>query len=146
MRLTSYTDYSLRVLMYLAVRSEEVATIEAISRAYGISKAHLTKVVHELGRAGLVETTRGRGGGLRLARRPDDIGVGEVVRLTEEKMDLVECFDSETSQCRIEPSCRLRGVLGEALDAFLATLDHYTLADLVARRRKPLSDLLTAPQ
>jgi Rrf2 family nitric oxide-sensitive transcriptional repressor len=146
MRLTSYTDYSLRVLMYLAVRSEEVATIEAISRAYGISKAHLTKVVHELGRAGLVETTRGRGGGLRLARRPDDIGVGEVVRRTEEKMDLVECFDSETSQCRIEPACRLRGVLGEALDAFLTTLDRYTLADLVARRRKPLSDLLAAPR
>jgi len=142
MRLTSYSDYSLRVLMYLAVRADAVATIEEISRAYGISKAHLMKVVHELGRAGLVETTRGRGGGLRLARRPDEIVVGDVVRRTEDKMDLVECFDPDTSQCRIEPACRLRGVLGEALDAFLTTLDRYTLADLVARRRKPLSDLL----
>jgi len=128
--------------MYLAVRADAVATIEEISRAYGISKAHLMKVVHELGRAGLVETTRGRGGGLRLARRPDEIVVGDVVRRTEDKMDLVECFDPDTSQCRIEPACRLRGVLGEALDAFLTTLDRYTLADLVARRRKPLSDLL----
>jgi len=142
MRLTSYSDYSLRVLMYLAVRADAVATIEEISRAYGISKVHLMKVVHELGRAGLVETTRGRGGGLRLARRPDEIVVGDVVRRTEDKMDLVECFDPDTSQCRIEPACRLRGVLGEALDAFLTTLDRYTLADLVARRRKPLSDLL----
>jgi len=142
MRLTSYSDYSLRVLMYLAVRADAVATIEEISRAYGISKAHLMKVVHELGRAGLVETTRGRGGGLRLARRPDEIVVGDVVRRTEDKLDLVECFDPDTSQCRIEPACRLRGVLGEALDAFLTTLDRYTLADLVARRRKPLSDLL----
>lgn len=142
MRLTRYSDYSLRVLMYLAVRPEHRATIDEISAAYGISRAHLTKVVHDLGRAGLLETVRGRGGGLRLARTPEEIAVGDVVRRTEERMDLVECFDPATSQCRIESACGLRGALGEALDAFLAALDRYTLADLVARRRKPLRRLL----
>jgi len=102
------------------------------------------KVVHELGRAGFIETVRGRGGGLRLARALDEISVGEVVRHTEDRMDLVECFDAETSQCRIEPVCALRGVLEEALDGFLATLDGYSLADLVSRRRKPLANLLVA--
>jgi Rrf2 family nitric oxide-sensitive transcriptional repressor len=144
MRLTRYTDYSLRVLMYLAVRSEHRATIEEISQAYDVSRAHLMKVVHELGRAGFVETMRGRGGGLRLARTLDALTVGEVVRRTEEQMDLVECFDPATSHCRIESACALRGVLEEALEAFLATLDGYTLADLVARRRGPLNDLLDA--
>ena len=144
-RLTRYSDYSLRVLMYLAVEPERLATIEEISLAYGISKAHLMKVVHELGRAGMVETIRGRGGGLKLAREPDAISVGDVVRHAEENMDLVECFDRDTNQCRIEPICALRGVLEEALESFLATLDDYTLADLVFRRRRSLSNLLTAP-
>jgi Rrf2 family nitric oxide-sensitive transcriptional repressor len=144
MRLTRYSDYSLRVLMYLAVRPGHLATIEEISQAYGISKAHLMKVVHELGRAGFVETTRGRGGGLRLARALDEVTVGDVVRQTEDRMALVQCFDPATSSCRIEPVCALRGALEEALDAFLTTLDAYTIADLVARRRKPLASLLTA--
>jgi Rrf2 family nitric oxide-sensitive transcriptional repressor len=145
MRLTSYSDYSLRVLIYLALRGGRLATIAEISQAYGISKAHLMKVAHELGRAGYIETSRGRGGGLGLARAPGEITVGEVVRQTEGSMDLVECFDPDTSHCRIEPACALRGVLEEALDAFLATLDRYTLANLVARRRKPLTELLAAP-
>jgi Rrf2 family nitric oxide-sensitive transcriptional repressor len=144
MRLTRYSDYSLRVLMYLAVRPGHLATIDEISQAYGISRAHLMKVVHELGRAGFLETTRGRGGGLRLARAVDEIIVGDVVRQTEDKMDLVECFDPATSECRIETVCALRDALEEALDAFLTTLDGYTLADLVVRRRKPLTDLLNA--
>jgi Rrf2 family nitric oxide-sensitive transcriptional repressor len=143
MQLTRYSDYSLRVLIYLAVRPDQLTTIEEIAQAYGISKAHLMKVVHQMGRAGFLETVRGRGGGFRLAREPDDITVGEVIRYTEDKMDLVECFDPETSHCRIEPVCGLRGVLEEALDAFLKTLDRYTLADLVARRRKPLDRLLS---
>lgn len=144
MQLTRYSDFSLRVLIYLAVRPGRPATIEAISRAYGISKAHLMKVVHELGRAGFLDTARGRGGGLRLARAPDEITVGDVIRHTEGKMDLVECFEPATSGCRIESACNLRGALEEALDAFLATLDGYTLADLVARRRAPLAALLSA--
>jgi Rrf2 family nitric oxide-sensitive transcriptional repressor len=143
MQITRYSDYSLRVLIYLAVRSDRLATIEEIAQAYGISKAHLMKVVHQMGRAGFLETVRGRGGGFRLARAPEDITVGDVIRYTEEKMDLVECFDPATSHCRIEPVCGLRGVLEAALDAFLKTLDRYTLADLVARRRKPLDRLLS---
>jgi Rrf2 family nitric oxide-sensitive transcriptional repressor len=145
MRLTQYSDYSLRVLMYLGVRPGQLATIDEISQAYGISKAHLMKVVHELGRAGYLETVRGRGGGLRLAQDLAAIGVGDVVRHAEGHMDLVECFDPETNTCRIAPACALRGVLAEALEAFLATLDEYTLADLVSRRRKSLSSLLAAP-
>lgn len=142
MQLTRYSDYSLRVLVYLALRPERRATVEEIAGAYGISRAHLMKVVHQMGRGGFLETVRGRGGGLRLARAPEEIGVGEVIRYTEERMDLVECFEPEASHCRIEPACRLRGVLEEALGAFLGTLDRYTLADLVARRRRPLEGLL----
>lgn len=145
MQLTRYSDFSLRVLIYLAVRPERLATIEEISQAYGISRAHLMKVVHQLGRAGFVATVRGRGGGLQLAREPAEITVGEIIRHTEGDLNLVECFDPATSHCRIEPFCGLRGVLEEALDAFLETLDRYTLADLVARRRKPLARLLAAP-
>jgi Rrf2 family nitric oxide-sensitive transcriptional repressor len=100
------------------------------------------KVVHRLGQGGFVETTRGRGGGLRLAREAERITVGEVVRHSEERMDLVECFDPETNACRIAPACALQGVLGEALDAFLGILDAATLADLVARRRSRLRALL----
>lgn len=142
MQLTRYTDYSLRVLIYLAVQPDLLATIEEISDAYGISRAHLTKVVHELGQAGFLETTRGRGGGIRLARPPEDIAIGDVVRHAEGPMALVECFDPATSHCRIEPACGLRSILDEALSAFMETLDRYTLADLVARRRKPLMQLL----
>jgi len=145
MRLTRYSDFSLRVLMYLAVRPAHLATIEEISQAFGISKAHLMKVVHELGRAGFVETTRGRGGGLRLACALDEVTVGDVVRQMEDKLDLVECFDPATNRCLITPVCALRGVLEEALDAFLETLDGYTLEDLVSRRRRALSDLLSIP-
>ena len=143
MQLTRYTDYSLRVLIYLAVHQDQLATIEEIAEAYDISKAHLMKIVHQLGLAGYVETVRGRGGGLRLARPPQKIRIGEVVRHTEE-MVVVECFDPKTSHYRIQPACELRGVLKEALDAFLRTLDGYTLADLVARRREPLARLFRA--
>lgn len=144
MQLTRYTDYSLRILIYLAVHQEQLSTIEEIANAYGISKAHLMKIVHQLGLAGYVQTVRGRGGGLRLARPPEEVRLGEVVRYTEETMAVVECFDPRTSHCRIEPVCGLRAVLHEALDAFLRTLDGYTLADLVARRRKSLARLLAS--
>lgn len=144
MRLTRHCDYSLRVLMYLALRPDRAATIDEISGAYGISRAHLMKVVHGLGRAGFVETLRGRGGGLRLAREAGEIRIGDVVRQTEEKMDLVECFDPDPSACRIESCCGLSRVLAEALDAFLERLDRHTLADLVSRRRGPLLRILEA--
>jgi len=100
MQLTRYTDYSLRVLFYLALPSTHLATIEEIAQAYGISKPHLMKAVHQLGRAGFLETLRGRGGGIRLARSPEEIVVGDVVRCTEGRMDLAECFDPATSRCR----------------------------------------------
>jgi Rrf2 family nitric oxide-sensitive transcriptional repressor len=143
MQLTRYTDYSLRILTYLAVHQEKLATIEEIASAYGISKAHLMKIVHQLGLAGYVETVRGRGGGLRLAQPPERIRIGDVVRDTE-AMPLVECFDPKTSHCRIEPVCDLRRALKKALEAFLRTLDGYTLADLVVRPRKSLARLFAA--
>ncbi|WP_232627873.1 Rrf2 family transcriptional regulator [Methylobacterium sp. Leaf118] len=129
MRLTRYTDYALRTLIYVALHEPRQSSIPAIARAYGISESHLTKVVHQLGRIGLVHTIRGRGGGLRLGRPPEEIVVGAVVRATEDDLALVECFSG--GACAITPSCRLRRVLGEALAAFLGVLDRYTLADLL---------------
>ena len=143
MQLTRYSDYSLRVLIYLALDPDRLATIEDIARSYDISKAHLMKVVHQLGLGGFVETVRGRGGGLRLARPAQEITVAEVVRSTEGSMALAECF-APASRCAIEPACGLRSVLHEALAAFLAVLDGYTIADLVAKRRTRLADLLEA--
>jgi Rrf2 family nitric oxide-sensitive transcriptional repressor len=129
MRLTLYTDYALRTLMYLGLAEPAQASIAEISSAYGISENHLTKVVHHLGRVGLVKTTRGRGGGLRLAQPADRIIIGGVVRQTEEDLSLVECFSDGT--CVITSSCRLQKVLKQALNAFLSVLDQYTLADLL---------------
>ncbi len=131
MRLTNYTDYSLRVLIYLAVKPEkEKSTITEITDAYQISRNHLTKVIHQLGQIGLIETTRGRGGGIILAKEPKEITIGDVVRETEEDFRIVECF-SPDNKCIITPACSLKHVLHEALEAYLAVLDKYTLADLV---------------
>jgi Rrf2 family nitric oxide-sensitive transcriptional repressor len=129
MRLTRYTDYALRTLIYLGLNAPRQASIAEIARAYGISENHLVKVVHHLGRLGLVKTTRGRGGGLRLAHAPGDIVIGQVVRQTEDDLALVECFSNGV--CAITSACRLRSALGEALAAFLAVLDRYTLADFL---------------
>ena len=141
MRLTVYTDYALRLLMYLAVKDDGLATIAEVAESYGISKNHLMKVAHQLGVAGYVGTVRGKGGGLRLARRPHDIVIGEVVRRTEPDMALVPCFAPENESCAIFPNCALRGALSKARDAFLSALDGHTLADLV-RSRAPLRRLL----
>lgn len=127
MRLTLYTDYALRVLTYVGAHNGRLCSISEIAGAYGVSRHHLTKIVHDLGKAGFIESARGRTGGIRLARPASAIGVGEVVRHTEEGFDLVNC-----GQCRITGACRLTGILGEAVAAFLAVLDRYTLADLVA--------------
>lgn len=131
MRLTSYTDYAFRVLIFLALRREAGSTIQEIAEHYAISRNHLMKVVQQLGQLGYVETTRGRGGGLRLAVEPADLRLGDLVRHTEEDMTLVECFDRESNQCVISGVCRLQSVLSDALKAWLAVMDSYTLADLV---------------
>jgi Rrf2 family nitric oxide-sensitive transcriptional repressor len=133
MKLTFYSDYSLRLLMYVSVKREALVTIQEVADAYGISKNHLMKVAFELGRKGFLETVRGRGGGLRLARPPEKIGVGEVVRAMEEDFTMVECFDPAANQCVITGPCRLRGALSRALKAYFAVLDEYTLADLAGR-------------
>jgi Rrf2 family nitric oxide-sensitive transcriptional repressor len=134
MRLTVYTDYALRVLMFVAVSREPRPTISAIAASYGISRNHLMKVVHELGLAGYLETVRGKNGGLRLARSPAEIGLGEVVRRTEPDLALVPCLDPVNAVCAISPACRLRGAMHRARAAFLTVLDDYTLADLVENR------------
>jgi Rrf2 family nitric oxide-sensitive transcriptional repressor len=130
MRLTLYTDYSLRLLMHCAVRRGELVTIQDVADAYGISKNHLMKVAFELGRKGYLETVRGRGGGLRLARPANRIGLGEIVREVEEDFAMVECFGTQGKGCLIAGPCRLRGALSRALKAYLDVLDEYTLADL----------------
>jgi Rrf2 family nitric oxide-sensitive transcriptional repressor len=130
LKLTAFTDYSLRVLIYLAAQPERRATIDEIAAAYGIKRNHLTKVVHFLGRGGWLATVRGKGGGLQLARPAEAIGVGAIVRQTEGADLPAECFDRDHNTCRIVRVCRLAGVLREATAAFHAVLDRYTLADL----------------
>lgn len=129
MRLTRYTDYSLRVLMYVGAQGDQVSTIAEIASAYGISRDHLMKVVQALGRSGYLRNVRGRSGGILLARPASEIIVGEVVRQTEADFDLVEC-----GSCLIQSVCRLTGILREALDAFMAVLERYTLEDLLTHR------------
>lgn len=140
MRLSSYSDYALRVLIYLAVQSDRLPTIAEIAERHAISKNHLMKVVSHLAVGGYIETVRGRSGGLRLGKAADRIRVGDVVRYTEQDLAIVECMGSG-NECRLTPACTLRGMLGEALQAFLAVLDGYTLAD-VARQRSSLAALL----
>jgi Rrf2 family nitric oxide-sensitive transcriptional repressor len=135
MRLTTFTDYTLRTLIYLAARPGTVVTIADIASAYAISGNHLMKVVHQLGLAGDITTTRGQRGGLRLARDPASINIGAVVRRTEPDLDLVVCF-GEARSCVITDDCVLRHALGDALQAFLAVLDRYTLADLAEPRQR----------
>jgi Rrf2 family transcriptional regulator, nitric oxide-sensitive transcriptional repressor len=130
MRLTNFSDYALRVLMYAAARSDRLITIEETAEVYGISRAHLMKVANQLTRAGFLKATRGRTGGLALAKRPEKIRLSDVIRATEPDFALVECFTPEDN-CLITPRCRLKGVLKEALNAFVETLDRYTLADLI---------------
>ena len=130
MRLTVHSDYSLRVLMYLAAFPNHLATIEQIALAYGISQNHIMKIVQRLAHHGFIETVRGRSGGIRLAKATDEISVGAVLRATEEDFDLVECFRAENSSC-ITPVCGLRGALREALKAYLDVLDEWTLAKLI---------------
>ena len=138
MQLTQYTDYSLRVLIYLSLkRPDELATITDISEFYGISRNHLVKVVHNLSTHELIVTLRGKHGGLRLARPASDISIGEVVRLTESNFDIAECFNREANRCVITPMCALKNILGEARSLFMQELDRFSIADAV-NQKNPL--------
>lgn len=134
MKLTAFTDYSLRVLIYLAAEPGRRATIAEVATAFAVSESHLTKVVHFLGKAGWLANVRGKGGGMQLALPAQHIVVGRVVRATEGAAVPAECFGDDPGPCTIVRVCRLRGVLKEAVDAFYAALDRHTLADLVHDR------------
>lgn len=141
MRLNVFTDYCLRTLMYVGLNEDQLATRGDIAAAYDISDNHLMKVVNWLGRQGYIETVRGKGGGMQLARAAEAISIGELVRASEASSFLVECFDPATSCCRIAPVCRLKGIFREAMEAMYQVLDSYTLADLLLKPR-PLAALL----
>jgi Rrf2 family nitric oxide-sensitive transcriptional repressor len=145
MKLTAFTDYALRVLIYLAAADGRRATIAQIAQAYGVSENHLVKVVHFLGKQGWLANVRGKGGGLELAMPPELIPVGDVVRQTEGQVVAAECFGEHAGDCCIAPACHLRGVLGEAVAAFYAVLDRHTLADIVDNREQ-LSRMLFVQQ
>ena len=131
MRLTSFTDYTLRTLMYLGASQDRLATINDIAELHLISKNHLMKVVHQLGMSGMVETVRGRNGGLRLNVDPALINIGAIVRQTETDFYMAECFDRQSNTCVYAPACNLKSVLGSATAAYLAVLDSVTLRDLI---------------
>ncbi|HEY3826740.1 MAG TPA: Rrf2 family transcriptional regulator [Bryobacteraceae bacterium] len=143
MNLTLHTDYSLRILLYLAEHSDRPVSTREISDAYGISRNHLVRVVQTLQSHSFVNAATGRSGGITLACDPGRINIGEVVRKTEPNFRIVECFDAKENTCRIVPVCTLRGVLSKALESFFDTLDGYTLADLVRMKgNQRLSDFL----
>ena len=134
MHLTQFTDYSLRLTLYLACHPDRLVSVEEVGQSYGISRHHLVKVVQELTDLKVIESQRGRGGGMRLAIPPGEINVGWLIRRTEPHMDLVECFDMAANTCPIAPACGLKGALVRAQKAFLAVLDEYTLDDFKTHR------------
>jgi Rrf2 family nitric oxide-sensitive transcriptional repressor len=136
MRLTAYTDYSLRTLIFLAMHRDQLVTVQQIADAHGIAKNHLTKVVHNLGMLGYVDTVRGRNGGLRLGREPADVNIGEVVRHTESDFFMASCFDPAADGCMYSAACALKGVLSRATAAFLAELDAVTLEQMVVKETR----------
>jgi Rrf2 family nitric oxide-sensitive transcriptional repressor len=139
MNLTRFSDYSLRVLILAGTYPDRLVTIAEIADVYAISENHLMKVVHRLAQIGVLETVRGKGGGLRLARLPADINLGDIVHQTEQGQPLVECFGADGGHCRIVGACELKTVLGEAQTAFYAVLGRYTLADLLRHPRQMAS-------
>jgi Rrf2 family nitric oxide-sensitive transcriptional repressor len=134
MRLTAYTNYALRTLQLAALRSPDLVRVEEVVRIHAMKKPNIVKAVHELGRAGYLETQRGRGGGFRLARPAGDIRVGDVVRMTEGDLEIVECFNPDTNTCPLIGVCRLSMSLRKARDAFMEVLDGVTIADIAANR------------
>jgi Rrf2 family nitric oxide-sensitive transcriptional repressor len=145
MRLTLYTDYSLRVLLYLANKEDQLVTITELADFYEISRNHLVKVVHNLGLSGYILTSRGRHGGNKLARPAKEILIGEVVRSTEPDFDLLECFNPVTDKCTISRSCSLKSVIFNAQASFLGELDKYTLADLTKASSKQVPSFKSIP-
>ena len=145
MHLTQYTTFTLRTLQYLALHDPDIVTVEDVSRAHRISKAHLVKVSHELGQRGYIQTIRGRNGGMKLARSADQIIVGEVVRWTEAPLELVECFNPDTNTCPLEGACHLSRGIQRALRAFLSVLDDMTIADITVNRGILLDRLAPQP-
>ena len=145
MRISTFTDYSLRVLIQAALRHPARVTIDEVTNAYGISRNHLIKVINELGRAGFIVTQRGRSGGFTLARPAERISIADVVKFGEEGQPMVECFDAARNACVITPACKLKGMLAEAQRAFFGVLGKYTIADACARPEALLRHLgLTA--
>ena len=136
MRLTAFTDYSFRVLIYLAASDDKHATIREIAECYGISRNHLMKVVQELSNRGYVTALRGKNGGLSLSLAPSEIKIGELIRTMENGLELAECF-GENNQCILTPSCELRKIFSEALQAFFTSLDAYTLEDILPGHKRP---------
>ena len=141
MHLTRFTDYSIRVLIYLAAKGEESSTIHEIATSFEVSRNHLMKVVQDLSHKGYITAIRGKNGGLLLKKAPEEIRLGKLVRDTEHDLLLVECF-GDSNECRITPACQLKPILAEALRAFLAVLDKYTLADMLGPRESQLVELL----
>lgn len=133
MQLTIFTDYGLRTLMFLASRPDRLCSVKEVAEAYGISRNHLVKVVHRLAQLGYIESSKGKGGGIKLAKAPEKLKLGELVRALEPHMNIVECFSRETNTCRIAPTCRLKHYLSDAQQAFLSSLDKRTLADTVVQ-------------
>lgn len=131
MRLTTFTDYTMRVLIYMGLHPDELTTVAELAKRYDISRNHLTKVIHHLGQHGYIETLRGKGGGIRLAAKPADINLGSLVRETEKNTALAECFSANACHCKITPACRLTGILVEAQEAFYRVLEKYSVADLI---------------
>lgn len=131
MKLTTFSDYTLRVLMFLALNRNRLATIPEIAAAYEVSENHLMKVVHQLARSEVIESVRGKGGGIRLAREPEAIRLGQIIRSSEGNAPVVACLSEDATSCCIAPACRLTNILVQAFDAFYESLDKYTLADLV---------------
>jgi len=145
MRLTDYTDYTLRVLMFCALHPERSVTIAELAKSHAVSKNHLMKIVNDLARQGLLQTTRGRGGGLRLLKPAADIRIGDVVRQTETDFRLVECFDASHNACTLVAHCQLKQVFKTALQSYMAELDKVTLAD-ITRSARPAAQLLSTRQ
>jgi len=151
MRLTSYSNYALRAMQLAALRAPALVRVDDVVKVHGLARPHIVKIVHELGKAGFIETQRGRGGGFRLARAAEEITVGEVVRLTEGPFELVECFNSETNTCPLIGICKLSKTFAQATRAFLEVLDGVTIADIAANRDQlldrivPLQEGIVAP-
>ncbi|PWJ20542.1 Rrf2 family transcriptional regulator [Jannaschia seohaensis] len=151
MKLTSYSNFALRSLQLAALKAPELIRVDDVVRVHGLARPHIVKIVHELGRAGYLETVRGRGGGFRLARPAEDIVIGDVVRLTEGPLDIVECFNPERNTCPLIGICKLSRALKAATNAFMAVLDDLTLADIAANRGEllariaPIEEGIVAP-